>query len=171
MNEVFRALSRVSIVSSVAVAAVIAFVDLQLPLGLTVGVLYVLPILISLLADDRRQTTVLAALCSVLVVVGWVFSPRADVPEWIVTSNRLLVLFAIWMTAVPGTEMTRAKQQIRDLGRLLTICAWTKQVRVAEGEWIPVDQYLIDYCGIRLNHGISEEAAERWAREANLDVK
>jgi hypothetical protein len=167
MQKVFGILFGVAVVSSLAVGAVIFYADLRAPRGLTVGALYVLPLLISLLADSRKVTFLLAALFSVLVVLGYVFSHDVGVPGWIVISDRIITVLAIWVTAVLGLEMTTAKRRLRDMGRLLTICMWTKQIRI-EGEWISIERYLTEYCGIRLSHGISKEAAEEILRDEGL---
>ncbi|NQU70337.1 MAG: PAS domain S-box protein [Rhodospirillales bacterium] len=48
----------------------------------------------------HRHVLVLAAVSSVLTIVGFMFSPDGGTP-WIVLSNRVLALFAIWVMAVP----------------------------------------------------------------------
>jgi hypothetical protein len=168
VQKIFRTLLGVSAASSLAVGAVIFYADLRAPRGLEVGALYVLPLLISLMADSRRVTLWLAALFSVMVVVGYAFSPDVGVPRWIVVSDRIVILLAIWVTGVLGVEVTLAKRQLREMGRLLTICMWTKQVRI-DGEWISIERYLTEHCGIRLTHGISREAAEKVLREEGLE--
>ena len=170
MSKVFGILFGVSLASALAVGAVVFYADLRAPRGLTVDALYVLPILISLLADNRRMTLSLALLFTALVWVGYALSHDVGVPTWIVVSDRLVSVIAIWVTAVLGVEMTVAKQRIRSLGRLLTICAWTKQVRVA-GEWIPIEQYLTDFVGVRLSHGISKDAAEQILRDEGIESR
>jgi hypothetical protein len=77
-------------------------------------------------------------------------------------------VIAIWVAALLGIEITFAKQEIRKMGRLLTICMWTKQVRV-DGEWMTVEDYLTKHCGVSLSHGISKQAAERILTEEGLD--
>jgi PAS domain S-box-containing protein len=52
-------------------------------------------------------------------------------------------------------DAQRESQSLRD--RLLTICAWTKQIQ-HEGRWVPVDEFLTDHLHLHLTHGISEEA-------------
>jgi hypothetical protein len=153
---------------SLAVAALIFFIDLRAPRGLSVEALYVLPILISLLADSRKLTIWLAVLFSVLVFVGWRLSADVGVPTWIVASDRIIIILAIWVTALLGIEITFAKQEIRRMGRLLTICMWTKQIRV-DGEWISVEDYLTKHVGLSLSHGISKQAAENILNEEGLD--
>jgi hypothetical protein len=168
MKKVFGVLFGVVLVTSLAIGAVIFYTDLRAPRGLTVGALYVLPILVSLLADNRKLTLSLAILFSVLVAVGYASSKDIGVPSWIVMSDRIITVMTIWIAAVLGLEMTTAKRRIREMGRLMTICMWTKQVRV-EGEWVPIERYLTDYLGVKLTHGISQEAAERILREEGLE--
>jgi hypothetical protein len=170
MIQVFRALKGVSLATSLAVTAIILIIDLWLPLGVTVSALYVIPMIISLLSDDRRLTLGLAFLCSILAGVGTYFSPHAGVPPWIVLSNRLIVQFLIWATAFLGIEVTKAKEQIRELGRLLTICAWTKQIKI-DDQWISVEDYLTQYHKLRLTHGVSKEAAEKLLSELKVEVR
>jgi len=167
MRRVFDKLFGLSLILSLAVGAVIFYCDLRAPRGLTVGALYVLPILISLLADSRKLTLGLAVLFSVLVVVGYEYSADVGVPHWIVVSDRIITVLTIWVAALLGMEITMVKQEIRKMGRLLTICMWTKQVRV-DGQWIPVEDYL-SRLGLELSHGISRDAAERILREDGIE--
>jgi hypothetical protein len=166
--KVFRALFGVSLVTSLAIGAVIFYMDLRTPRGLTVGALYTLPILISLLADSRKMTLALALLFTIFVVMAYGLSRDVGVPSWIVVSDRIVTVLVIWITALLGLEMTTAKRRIRDMGRLLTICMWTKQVRV-DGEWVPIERYLTEHQGLKLTHGISQEAAEQILREEGLE--
>ena len=168
MDRVFRVLLGVSVVSSLAVGLVIFYADLRTPRGLTVGALYVLPILISLMADSRKITLGLTALFSVFVIVAYAVSKDVGVPSWIVASDRAITVLVIWVTAVLGMEMTIAKKKLRDMGKLLTICMWTKQIRIG-GEWMSIERYLTEQCGIRLTHGISKEAAEKLLKDEGLD--
>ena len=41
---------------------------------------------------------------------------------------------------------------------LVVVCAWTKRIK-HEGEWISMDEFLIKHLGLKLTHGISDEAA------------
>ncbi len=84
MNRIFKALAKVSLVTALAVTTVILYVDLQLPLGVTITVFYVIPIMISLMSDRREYTLGLAFLCTLFVVVGYLFSPNIGVPRWVV---------------------------------------------------------------------------------------
>jgi PAS domain S-box-containing protein len=74
--------------------------DLSVPLGLAGGVFYVALVGLGWWLPHHRHVLVLAAVSTVLTIVGFMFSPDGGVP-WIVISNRVLALFAIWVMAVP----------------------------------------------------------------------
>jgi CHASE3 domain sensor protein len=82
-------------------------------------------------------------------------------------SHQALTGFAIAAAelALVGASLLLAKR-IRDLQRLVTICAWTKQVRL-NGEWISIEEYLHRVHHIRISHGISPKRAK--ALQAELD--
>jgi signal transduction histidine kinase len=75
------------------------WVDLQIPLGVAAGVPYVWVMLSAHWAPGHRVTVGIAILCSILTYLGFLWSP----PEgemWMVVINRLLALFAIWLTTL-----------------------------------------------------------------------
>lgn len=56
-------------------------------------------------------------------------------------------------------ELQAALAEVRRLEEsLVTMCAWTRRVRV-DGRWVSVEEYLRDRFGVRVSHGISEDAA------------
>ncbi|HVW84195.1 MAG TPA: PAS domain-containing protein [Bryobacteraceae bacterium] len=46
-------------------------------------------------------------------------------------------------------------------GPHLTICAWTKRVRV-DGKWIAIEEYLQERHGLSVSHGICPDAFAAW---------
>jgi len=50
-------------------------------------------------------------------------------------------------------------------GSLLTMCAWTKQVRVGD-EWMSIEHYLADHHAMRISHGVAPDAFARLMRDA-----
>ena len=170
MTRVFQSLFGVVAAASFSAAGLVLIIDFYTPLGITVSALHVIPILISLLADNRRLTLVVAAVCSVLVAIGYWFSPTAGVALWIVHTDRVIVLLLLWGTAILGMEVTKAKDQIRQLGRILTMCAWTRQIKVNE-EWISIEEYLRKHVGLQVTHGISREAAEKLMGDQGIEIR
>jgi PAS domain S-box-containing protein len=73
--------------------------DLSLPLGVAGGVPYVALVLVGLGAAWRPYILVLALASTVLTLTGYALSPEGGTP-WMVATNRLLALFAIWVVAV-----------------------------------------------------------------------
>jgi len=170
VNRIFDLLKGVAFAASMAAALLVFVADLQSPRGLTVTALYVVPILLTLVSDRPRLTFGVAGACSLLVLVGYRLSPDIGVPGWIVVADRSIVLLLIWVAAWLGVEITRAKRQIRELEKWLTLCAWTKQVNV-DGQWIPIERYLADYCGLKLTHGMSQEALNRFMGEVGREIR
>jgi hypothetical protein len=170
VTRIFEHLKGFALAAGVAAAALVFVADLRTPRGLTVTALYVVPILLTLLSDRAPITFGIATVCSLLVFAGYCFSTDIGVPGWMVVADRSLVLLLIWMTAWLGVEITRAKRRIRELEKWLTLCAWTKQVNV-EGEWIPIERYLSEYCGLKLTHGMSQEALNRFMGEVGREIR
>jgi hypothetical protein len=170
VTRIFSHLKGFALAASCAAAILVLLADLTSPRGLTATALYVIPILVSLVADRPRLTYAVTACCTLLVLVGFFFSPDVGVPGWIVATDRAIVAILLWVTAWLGVEITRAKRQIRDLEKWLTLCAWTKQVNV-DGEWIPIERYLAEFCGLKLTHGMSQEALNRFMGEVGREIR
>ncbi len=73
--------------------------DLNMPLGVAGGVPYVALVMLGLWCQKREQVLYLAVLASILTLVGYHFSPPGGI-DWVVLTNRMLALFAIWATAI-----------------------------------------------------------------------
>jgi two-component system, sensor histidine kinase and response regulator len=74
--------------------------DIYLPLGVAGGVPYVLVIMTGWWYPGGRALIYqLAALCTVLTFIGFIYSPQEGVVYWVVLVNRLFALIAIWSVA------------------------------------------------------------------------
>lgn len=94
-----------------ALAAGIFIVDIaSLPLGVAAGVAYVSVVLIALWLPKWKHLFIVASGVSILTVVGFFLSEPAGIP-WMVAVNRLLALFAIWITAIGGTWLVHTKRK------------------------------------------------------------
>ncbi|MFD0963283.1 sensor histidine kinase [Pseudofulvibacter geojedonensis] len=71
-------------------------IDLILPLGLAIGLLYVLLVFCSLLFNKQKSPIYLSILSTVLTLLGFFYSIETATVEWIVISNRLLTILSIW---------------------------------------------------------------------------
>ena len=83
----------------IVIAAAGLACDLNAPLGVTGGTPYVALVLLGLWLPRPRHIFLLAALGSVLTIVGYFGSPD-DSASWIGANNRNLDLLVIWITAL-----------------------------------------------------------------------
>ncbi|MFT7520601.1 MAG: PAS domain-containing protein, partial [Kiritimatiellia bacterium] len=89
-----------------ATAGVTFFVDLVLPLGFAGGVPYVLPMVLTFAFRCRAFTWIVALALTGLVITGWWMS-IAGAETWIVIGNRVMAVFAVWVTAF-GIQLQRS---------------------------------------------------------------
>lgn len=81
--------------------------DLCLPLGMAGGVPYVAVVLVVWWLGPGRYIIPMAMASSILVGLGYLFSPDGGIP-WVVFTNRMLALFAIWVTAFSLVRANRS---------------------------------------------------------------
>jgi uncharacterized paraquat-inducible protein A len=147
-------------------ACLIFALDLLLPLGVAVGVLYTTLVLLSMWSPHRRFIFLVAAGVSVLTVLDVFLSPGEA--HWMAVSNRLLSLFTIWVAAVLSFLHKRDQEErdhlilelqdslghIKTLRGLLPICASCKKVRNDQGYWKSIDTYISERSEAQITHGI-----------------
>jgi len=81
------------------IAGVVLFFDMTMPLGVAGGVPYVVLVMMGLWFPKREYVFHLAVIGTALTLLGYAFSPEGGVP-WVVFTNRMLAIFAIWVIAV-----------------------------------------------------------------------
>lgn len=73
-------------------------IDLHTPLGVANHVLYLGPVLLSLLSPHRWYPFIIAGIVTALIVIGGLMSDNPhDVPLWIPISNRAFSIWAMWV--------------------------------------------------------------------------
>ena len=97
---------------TIFLAAGIFLIDLLLPLGVAAGVPYVGVVLLSSWLPWRRCIVLFAAISTILIAAGFIFSPPAGV-LWMVVANRLVAVFAAWVTAVLLVQRQRAERALK----------------------------------------------------------
>lgn len=75
------------------------FIDLQIPQGVAVGLLYVVPLVASWYFSDRSRILVVGGLCTLLIFIDILVSANVLAPE-AVAFNRLMSILAVWVAAV-----------------------------------------------------------------------
>ena len=98
MDEEWRKDFRVVLLAA-ALAVGVLLLDRSLPLGVAGGVPYVAVVILGWWLHHRNGIFLLAALCSILTIVGFFLSPPGGI-IWMVASNGILALSVIWVTAL-----------------------------------------------------------------------
>ena len=106
---------RTSLLLGAVLAAAIFSFDLLTPLGIAAGVPYVAVVMIALYTRSARAALALAALGTILTVLGYFLAPAAVAPPAVVLTNRALALFAIWTTTIVTYLHLRTLAELKPL--------------------------------------------------------
>jgi len=99
---------------AVSLLTIVIFIcDLVFPLGIAAGVPYVAVVLLTLLGRSQRLILVTAITVSVLATVGFFIPPPEGPMIFIGLGNRLIALFAIWVTAILSMLLISRNESIR----------------------------------------------------------
>ena len=95
------------IVATTALAAGLFVLDLWVPLGVAIGMLYWGVVLIALASPQRWFPLIVTGACSILIILGALLGPMLPgVPLWMAATNRALSLIVIWVPVVVLPERT-----------------------------------------------------------------
>ena len=103
---------RGALVAGFLLAGFVFAIDPFVPLGVAFAVPYVVAVLLTLWSARKRDTLLVAVLCSVLTAVGYALSPDLGV-GWQALSNRGLALVALWVTAGVCLARKRSEEDLR----------------------------------------------------------
>jgi hypothetical protein len=156
------------------VSTAIFVLDLFIPLGVAVGVLYVAVVLLTILAQDDRRTVIFTVAASLLIVFVYFHKPQVD-SMWKVIFNRGISLFAVWITAILGIARNRAERrrseilherekaldEIKILRGLLPICASCKKIRDDNGYWTQIEGYIKAHSEANFTHSVCPDCARK----------
>ncbi|HJV65415.1 MAG TPA: hypothetical protein VJ550_06780 [Geomonas sp.] len=148
--------------------------DLKLPLGVAVVVLYSAVVLLSVKSEDKRFI-LLVAIVTTLFTIGPLFHKEPITEMWKAVSNRFLALASIWVTCVLGlqrraleerkekalAEREKAMQEVRVLRGFLPICASCKKIRSLEGSWTLLEKYITEHSEAEFSHGLCPDCTKK----------
>jgi len=155
-------------------ATIIFIADLSIPLGVAMGVPYVVVILISLWLPDKKVILLAGIICSLLTLIAFWYKPAVS-DMWKVVFNRSIALFVIWVTVILGLQRKRLEQKkeeailerekaiekIRVLQGMLPICSSCKKIRNDDGYWTQIEDYIRDNSEAEFSHSICPECTQR----------
>ena len=154
-----------SLYLSLGTAVIIFLIDLMFPRGVAIGVLYVIPILLSLHPKKPTLTLALGGLCTGLAALGYVFSGDGGIPPWMVFTNRGVSIAMIWMTVLLSHRHAADAHEIETLHALLPICASCKKIRDDQGYWSQVEQYFETHTKTVFTHSLCPHCVRKWYPE------
>ncbi|MBY0247100.1 MAG: PAS domain S-box protein [Nitrospiraceae bacterium] len=106
---------------SLMLAAGVFVLDLATPLGISVSLLYLASILLLFWAPSKVFPFIVAALCSVMTVLGFWLSPSGILPFSYGLTNRLIIVLVLWSAAFGVSTIsetdTRSKHLVFGLSR------------------------------------------------------
>ena len=133
----------------------IALIDPFLPLGLTVGILYAIPVALIALWSSSTQSklvVITATTCTMLISLNLFIAPPEAFQHDLL--NRLLTLIAIWGIVIVSLMRKRRQQEIKTLRGLLSICSYCKRVRDSHDNWTPLERFISAHTEADFSHGI-----------------
>lgn len=155
-------------------AMLVLGLDMSIPLGVAVAVLYTLVVWISFRSPQRSFTIWIATLCTLLTLAAALHqTPIAEM--WKVAFNRMLSIIVIWMTALLGLkwkkseemrelalrDREKALEETRVLRGMLPICSSCKKIRDDEGYWTQMEAYIRDHSEAEFTHGLCPDCAQK----------
>ena len=136
--------------------------DLLTPRGISVWVLYIVPLLLAVWSSYGKLPLILSSICTPLIVIGYLFSP-ATTPNWISLTNRAFGLIVIWIVTLLLLKQKQAEERrnqveqereqlvyqlqeasanVRTLKGLLRFCSGCEKVRDDRGDWKDLPTYV-----------------------------
>ncbi|WP_339733497.1 PAS domain S-box protein [uncultured Gimesia sp.] len=101
-------------------------IDISIPLGVAFGVLYVLLVRDTMRSLRWEVTLIVATASTVLTLAGFALSPSGS-NTWIVATNRILSIIAIWVTAYICFKQKNAeRERIQTALNLARVQEWSK---------------------------------------------
>lgn len=90
-------------------------IDLFVPLGIAVGVLYAGIVILAAASSYPRLPFLIAIASTPLIIAGAALGPQhASIPLWVGVSNRLFSLIIVWVAATLLQQRQRAEIQLRE---------------------------------------------------------
>ncbi|NJB82099.1 sensor histidine kinase [Wenyingzhuangia aestuarii] len=83
----------------IAIPITILLIDINSPLGIGVGTLYVILVLLGWFIDLQKITIYLALVATLLILIGYKNSPTGN-QEWMAIINRSLSIISVWIVAI-----------------------------------------------------------------------
>jgi hypothetical protein len=139
-------------------AAAVGWADYRLGYELSLSPLYLAPIACASWFAGRRSGLGLAVLSTGIWMAVHVVAEAPFSRPWLLYWNAggRLVFFAAAALAMSEIRkrLDSALNQVRELSRLLPICASCKNIRDDEGRWTAIETFFAEHADAQFSHGI-----------------
>ena len=159
---ILAALGAGRVMAAYMLVLIIFGLDVLVPLGTEVSLLYLIPLGFVAMWSSPKQSThvlVIAAVCAVLTWVGFFLTPPHAV--WSAVANRLLAVTVIGFTVMLSVSRKRAEDDLTVLRGLLPICSYCKKIRDDRGSWEQIERYITDRSQADFSHGMCPDCEEK----------
>ena len=144
----------------------------RVELGVAWGIAYISVVLLSYRLSQRGYIMGFAVLCSAFTILGYFLAPRGG-EFWKVITNRVLSLYAIWVTAIllfhrkkredererVIRELEEARTKIKILSGFLPTCSSCKKIKDESGDWKQMEAYISEHSEAEFSHGLCPACA------------
>lgn len=139
-------------------SALLFFVDLNLPLGVSAGGTYVIVVLLAAWHPIGRRILVFAALGTILTIAGFFWSPPGGI-LWMAATNRSIAIAALWAISLLAYRRRCAEDRLQKANEELDAFVHTvsHNLRSPLTPILGYAEILKDQCGSRLRD--TEKAA------------
>lgn len=141
---------------TVCLVLAIFILDLFTPAGITIPLLYTIPLLFALLIPDRRFFLSVVAVATILTPLGFYLSPPGGV-VWMGIVNRTMAVLALGIVA--GFYW-----RLKSLQALLPFCSACQKVRDDRGYWKQLELYLEEHSGTQFSRGLCPTCVQKEAK-------
>lgn len=99
---------------TIGLSGALFVLDLFMPLGIAVGVLYAGIVILSAAASNPRLPLLMAVASTPLIVAGAALGPQHEaIPLWVGVSNRIFSLIIVWISAMLLRQRHQVEIQLR----------------------------------------------------------
>lgn len=153
------------------IAIAIMIIDMQFPLGIGFGILYIIPIYLSFSGSRLKYIYAIGLLSLVCLIMGAVISPPLIGQDpWKTAINRILSLIALIAITFLGANQKKIKDKVAANNKELSRQSWIKNGQIALQESIKDERALEDIVTTalrELSSYIGADVAVMYLVEAN----
>ena len=149
-----HSVSKVHVIVQVVALTVVFTLDLAVPPGVGIAMLYAMLVLLAGWWMDRRAMLMVAGGSTVLVMLPLIISHR-DTIGGVLVMNHFLAMATIWVTCAMVLVHKQREEKVKRLTGLLPMCSLCKKVRDDKGLWSQVEQYFEEHhADLQFTHGL-----------------